>query len=180
MKMMIFWNGTTNTESSFNDICKPIKHHSRIAYNNEKNYFEINNRTQSMVEIPVHPTQVYSQISFDWEILSREWIWSSFFIQYWKQRIHGNGQSEAWKLDLFPFLTLSVSSLNITLNQLGAIVIKYGECLIRNRVFEPANYGHQIGQLLTIKCYYLFSFKSLSKEKQGWTGSVGKVTFIWI
>ena len=69
-KHILFNNGSSHSNIGYNDMCqKTPPHHIRIAYNNEEKFFKLDNNTQQMVQIPVYPTQVYSQISWDWEIL---------------------------------------------------------------------------------------------------------------
>ena len=77
--MMIFKNGTTKDNLQFKDLCKE-EHHVRIAYNNEYNYFEIDNITNTMVEYPklnknglIHD---YGQYSHEYSIMK------SFFSKF--------------------------------------------------------------------------------------------------
>ena len=68
--MMIFLNGTTKNHLQYKDLCKE-EHHVRIAYNNEVDWFEIDNITNSMVEYPHWMIMVgdYGQRSDEYEIL---------------------------------------------------------------------------------------------------------------
>ena len=68
--MMIFKNGTTKDNLQYKDLCKE-EHHVRIAYNNEVDWFEIDNITNSMVEYPHWKIMVgdYGQLSDEYEIL---------------------------------------------------------------------------------------------------------------
>ena len=69
-KMMIFKNGTTKDDLQYKDLCKE-EHEVRIAYNNEMNWFEIDNITNSMVEYPHWWIMVgdYGLLSDEYEIL---------------------------------------------------------------------------------------------------------------
>ena len=49
--MMIFKNGTVKDDLQYKDLCKE-EHEVRIAYNNDKGYFEIDNITNTMIEYP--------------------------------------------------------------------------------------------------------------------------------
>ena len=78
--MMIFKNGTTKDDLQYKDLCKE-EHHVRIAYNNEVDWFEIDNITNSMVEYPHWMIMVgdYGQLSDEYEILKT--FFSKFNIQ---------------------------------------------------------------------------------------------------
>ena len=49
--MMIFINGTTKANIQYRDLCEEEKE-VRIAYNNDLNWFEIDNIYNTMVEYP--------------------------------------------------------------------------------------------------------------------------------
>ena len=76
-KMMIFRNGTTKDNLQYKDLCQE-EHEVRIAYNNERPVFEIDNITNSMVEFPY-----MWPIAGDWGIISYEFvILKSFFSKF--------------------------------------------------------------------------------------------------
>ena len=67
---MIFKNGKTKENLQYKDLCKEV-HNVRIAYNNEVDFFEIDNITNTMVEydLPALMFQDYSEIAYEYEIL---------------------------------------------------------------------------------------------------------------
>ena len=76
-KMMIFKNGTTKDHLQYKDLCKE-EHQVRIAYNNEVDWFEIDNITNSMVEYP-HWKSVIEEAGY----LSYEFeMFESFFLKH--------------------------------------------------------------------------------------------------
>ena len=75
--MMIFFNGTTNDNIQYKDLCKEERH-VRIAHNNDDGFFKVDNITNSMVEYEYHVPIVYEwgQISHEYEMLK------SFFLKF--------------------------------------------------------------------------------------------------
>ena len=75
--MIIFKNGTTKDDLQYKDLCKE-EYEVRIAYNNEENFFGIDNITNTMIEYPHWSimTAGISQLSVEYEILK------SFFSKF--------------------------------------------------------------------------------------------------
>ena len=75
--MMIFKNGTTKDDLQFKDLCQE-EHEVLIAYNNEEDFFGIDNISNSMVEYPHWFLMVgdYGKLSDDYELLK------SFFSKF--------------------------------------------------------------------------------------------------
>ena len=76
-KMIIFKNGTTKDDLQYKDLCKE-EYEVRIAYNNEENFFGIDNITNTMIEYHHWSimTAGISQLSVEYEILK------SFFSKF--------------------------------------------------------------------------------------------------
>ena len=70
--MMIFKNGTSKDNLQYKDLCQE-EHEVRIAFNNEENFFEIDNITNTMIEYPKMTENGlisdYGQHSHEYEIL---------------------------------------------------------------------------------------------------------------
>ena len=64
---LLFLNNTTvNRNLGFDDVCK--EKHAFVAYNNERDIFEVNNITGKMVELPVVPVVDHGKLALEWEI----------------------------------------------------------------------------------------------------------------
>ena len=76
--MMIFKNGTTKDNLQYKDLCKEEQYHVRIAYNNRRFKFEIDNKRNTMVEYPY-----WAPIVMEWTQISHEnEILKSFFSKF--------------------------------------------------------------------------------------------------
>ena len=77
--MMIFKNGTTKDNLQYKDLCEE-ELQVIIAYNNEENFFEIDNITNTMIEYPKMTEygliSDYGKHSYEYEILK------SFFSKF--------------------------------------------------------------------------------------------------
>ena len=65
--LLLLKNATVNRNLGFDDVCR--EKHVLVAYNNERDQFEVSNITGEMVEYPVSPVVDYSfNVADEWEI----------------------------------------------------------------------------------------------------------------
>ena len=77
---MIFKNGTTKDDLQYKDLCQE-EHEVRIAYNNRRNKFEIDTKTNSMVDFSYGMPIVYEWSQISHEHIMLETFFSKFNIK---------------------------------------------------------------------------------------------------
>ena len=73
--LLLLKNATVNRNLGFDDVCK--EKHVYVAYNYERNGFEVSNITGEMVKYQVVPWVSYQPVAWEWEIQAAFFIYNN-------------------------------------------------------------------------------------------------------